>query len=101
MKLANKDITMEQWQAGLLDKRNAMKELTEKYFSNAWPALEFTLSVSKILNIAGCTLPFAGLILARSGGKKTLTSSMLIPWPDVYYTRNFTPKSWVSHNTAT
>ena len=91
---------MEQWQAGLLDKRNAMKELTEKYFSNAWPALEFTLSVSKILNIYGCTLPFAGLILARSGGKKTLTSSMLIPWPDVYYTRNFTPKSWVSHNTS-
>ena len=61
VKIANKDITMEQWQAGLLDKHNAMKELAEKYFPNAWSALEFTLSVSKILNIYGCTLPFAGL----------------------------------------
>ena len=39
-------------------------------------------------------------MLARSGGNKTLSSSMLIPWPFVYYTRKFTAKAFVSHNTA-
>ena len=36
----------------------------------------------------------------RAGGDKTLSSSMLVPWPFVYYTRKFTAKAFVSHNTA-
>ena len=38
--------------------------------------------------------------MARGGGNKTLSSGMVIPWPYVYYTRNFTAKAFVSHNTA-
>ena len=96
----NKEITFEAWKNGLLERYRIMKEATKKNFPNAWEGLEFTLAVLKILNIGECTLPFAGIMLARSGGNKTLSSSMLVPWPFVYYTRHFTAKAFVSHNTA-
>lgn len=39
-------------------------------------------------------------MLSRAGGNKTLSTSIVIPWPQVYYTRNFTAKAFVSHNTS-
>jgi hypothetical protein len=99
-KARNKDIPLEDWRDGLLKRYKIMKEVTERHFPHAWDGVDFTLSVLRILNIDGCTLPFAGIILARSGGNKTLSSGMLIPWPYVYYTRKFTAKAFVSHNTA-
>jgi hypothetical protein len=99
-KLENKGISFETWRDGLLKRYNIMKEITERHFPYAWEGIDFTLSVLRILNIDGCTLPFAGIILARSGGNKTLSSGMLVPWPYVYYTRKFTAKAFVSHNTA-
>ena len=44
----------------------------DRDFPNGWPGVEFTLAVMKILNIAECDLPFAGIMLARSGGLKTI-----------------------------
>src|SRR5918996_2166970 len=99
-KARNKDIPLEDWRDGLLKRYKIMKEVTERHFPHAWDGVDFTLSVLRILNIDGCALPFAGIILARSGGNKTLSSGMLIPWPYVYYTRKFTAKAFVSHNTA-
>ena len=99
-KAKNKDIPLEDWREGLLKRYQIMKEVTERNFPHAWDGVEFTISVLKILNIGECTLPFAGIILARAGGNKTLSSSMLIPCPYVYYTRKFTAKAFVSHNTA-
>jgi hypothetical protein len=96
----NKEITFETWKDGLQKRYEIMKEATKRNFPNAWEGLEFTLAVLKILNVGECTLPFAGIMLARSGGNKTLSSSMLVPWPFVYYTRHFTAKAFVSHNTA-
>jgi hypothetical protein len=96
----NVNISFEEWQRVLHDKYRIMKETAERNFPHSWPGIEFTLSVQKILNLSGCTLPFAGIMLARSGGSKTLSCSMLVPWPTVYYTRNFTAKAFVSHNTA-
>ena len=96
----NANIAFEEWQRVLIDKYNIMEEVAESNFPHSWPGIEFTLSVLRILNIAGCTLPFAGIMLARSGGNKTLSCDMVIPWPSVYYTRNFTARAFVSHNTA-
>jgi hypothetical protein len=96
----NKGISFEAWRDGLLKRYANMKEVTERHFPHAWDGIEFTLAVLRILNIERCTLPFAGIILARSGGNKTLSSGMLVPWPNVYYTRKFTAKAFVSHNTA-
>jgi|GEM_PF-1514401 predicted transcriptional regulator len=99
-KVENKNISLEDWRDGLLKRHAIMREITERHFPHAWDGIDFTLSVLRILNIDECTLPFAGIVLARSGGNKTLSSGMLIPWPHVYYTRKFTAKAFVSHNTA-
>ena len=96
----NKNISFEDWRDGLLKRHAILKQVTERHFPHAWDGIDFTLSVLRILNIDECTLPFAGIILARSGGNKTLSSGMLIPLPYVYYTRKFTAKAFVSHNTA-
>jgi hypothetical protein len=59
--------------------------MAEKNFPHSWEGIEFTLSVLKILNIAECTLPFAGIMLARPGANKTLSSELLTFWLLVYY----------------
>jgi hypothetical protein len=100
LKAANQGITFENWLESLKQRYENIKSISEKNFPNSWPGIEFTLSVQKILNISECTLPFAGIMLARSGGNKTLCTSIITPWPHVYYTRNFTARAFVSHNTS-
>ena len=72
----------------------------DRDFPNGLAGIEFSLSVMKILNIAECNLPFAGIMLARSGGLKTLGLDMLVPWPLIYHTRKFNPRAFVTHDTA-
>lgn len=62
--------------------------------------LEFELSVLRILNIHGCTLPFIGIMLCRPGSYKTQIINLLTRWYCTYYTDDFTPKSFVSHSTG-
>jgi DNA-binding Lrp family transcriptional regulator len=83
-----------------MQKYRNLKEIAEKNFPHSWEGIEFTLSVLKILNIAECTLPFAGIMLARPGANKTLSSELLTFWLLVYYSRKFTPKAFVSNSTA-
>lgn len=97
---ANSGITYEKWNEELGRRRDKVRDMAELNFPHSWTGIEFTLSVLQILNISQCTLPFAGIILSRAGGNKTLSSNMIIPWPYVYYIRNFTAKAFVSHNTA-
>jgi hypothetical protein len=97
---ANSGITYEKWNEELSRRRDKVRDMTELNFPHSWTGIEFTLSVLKILNISECTLPFAGIILSRPGGNKTLSSNMIMTWPYVYYIRNFTAKAFVSHNTA-
>ena len=65
-----------------------------------WNGLEFELSVLRILNIYGCTLPFIGILLGRPSSYKTQIISPLRKWYCTYYTDDFTAKSFVSHNTS-
>ena len=100
LKSENSNISFLDWQEQLIKRFNKIQSIAESNFPNSWPGIEFTLSVLRILNIAECDLPFAGIILSRAGGNKTLSSGMVIPWYNVYYTRNFTAKAFVSHNTG-
>jgi hypothetical protein len=100
LRQANSGITYEEWKEELDRRRHKLRNIAELNFPHSWTGIEFTVSVSKILNISECTLPFAGIILSRAGGNKTLSCNMIIPWPHVYYIRNFTAKAFVSHNTA-
>ena len=63
-----------------------------------WDSLEFELSVLRILNIDKCTLPFAGIVLGNPSSSKTLGMEMLRSRPNMLYSDNFTPKSFVSHS---
>jgi hypothetical protein len=65
-----------------------------------WPGLEFVLSILRILNIEGCTLPFIGIILGRPSSGKTVIIDLLRKWYCSFYTDNFTARSFVSHSTA-
>ncbi len=99
-KRLNTDITFESWASGLSQRYEAIRQVMDRDFPNGWAGIEFSLSVMKILNIAECNLPFAGIMLARSGGLKTLGLDMLVPWPLIYHTRKFNPRAFVTHNTA-
>ena len=100
LKIENANISFDRWNEELTKLRDRIQNIAEQNFPHSWTGIEFTLSVLRILNIAECNLPFAGIILSRAGGNKTLSSGTVIPWPYVYYTRNFTAKAFVSHNTA-
>jgi len=100
LRQANSGITYEKWKEEQDRRRDKVRDIAELNFPHSWTGIEFTLSVLRILNICGCTLPFAGIILSRPGGNKTLSCNMIMPWPYVYYIRNFTAKAFVSHNTA-
>jgi len=62
--------------------------------------MEFQLSVKSILNIKGCALPFAGIILGPPSSSKTVGIEMLRDAPNTFYTDSFSAKSFVSHNTS-
>jgi len=93
-------ITSDEWKITLLTKYQYLRSVVNKNIPNLWPALEFELSIQKILNIKDCTLPFAGIILGPPSSLKTQCIELLRNWPDTFYTDNFSARSFVSHTTA-
>ena len=100
MREHNTNLTFEQWQLKLKEKYQNFRDLVHKTMPEIWPGLEFELSILRILSIEGCTLPFIGIILGRPSSYKTVIISLLKRWPNVFYTDNFTARSFVSHSTA-
>jgi hypothetical protein len=100
LRLDHSNITPEEWRNKLEKKHQHLQNVVEKNFPSLWPALEFELSIQKILNIKGCTLPFAGIILGPPSSLKTQVIELLRRWPHTFYTDNFSAKSFVSHTTA-
>lgn len=90
----------EDWQAQLLDKYQNLKNVCNDNLPGLWDSLEFELSIQKILNIADCTLPFAGIVLGRPSSLKTVGIELFRKWQSVFYTDSFSAKSMVSHSTA-
>jgi hypothetical protein len=96
----NKNMTLDEWQEKLVGKYDHLQDTVNRNFPSLWPALEFELSILKILNIKDCTLPFAGTILGVPSSLKTQCIELLRSWPNTFYTDNFSAKSFVSHTTA-
>lgn len=96
----NKNVMLDEWQEKLREKYNHLLAVVNRNLPNLWPALEFELSIQKILNIKDCTLPFAGIILGPPSSLKTQVIELLRNWPHTFYTDNFSAKSFVSHTTA-
>jgi hypothetical protein len=96
------DIPFEQWQSKLLEKYEALRTTVANNLPNLWNAFEFGLSVKTILNIKGCTLPFAGIILGPPSSLKTVVIELLKKQKraNPFHTHSFSPKSFVSHSTA-
>jgi hypothetical protein len=93
-------ISFDEWRVTLRQKYRALQNKVNELFPEIWKPLEFTLSVKSILNIKDCTLPFIGIILGPPGAVKTLTIKLLRGYRLVFYTDNFSAKSFVSHNTS-
>ena len=96
----NKNVMLDEWQEKLREKYDHLLAVVNRNLPNLWPALEFELSIQKILNIKDCTLPFAGIILGPPSSLKTQVIELLRNWPHTFYTDNFSAKSFVSHTTA-
>ena len=97
---SNTAMTADEWQNRLLEKYNHLHFTVDKNIPNLWPALEFELSILRILNVKDCTLPFAGIILGPPSSLKTQAIELLRNWPHTFYTDNFSAKSFVSHTTS-
>ena len=95
-----RNTTPEQWQLTLQEKYQNLCDVVQKNMPEIWPGLEFVLSILRILNIEGCTLPFIGIILGRPSSGKTVIIDLLRKWYCSFYTDNFTARSFVSHSTA-
>jgi hypothetical protein len=96
------NVPFEEWQSKLVEKYEALHTTALNNLPNLWNALEFGLSVKTILNIRGCTLPFAGIILGPPSSLKTLVIELLKKQKraNPFHTHSFSPKSFVSHSTA-
>lgn len=96
----HKNMTLDEWRKNLEENYNHLRDTVDKNLPNLWPALEFELSIQKIINIKECTLPFAGIILGPPSSLKTQAIELLRNWIHTFYTDNFSAKSFVSHTTA-
>ena len=94
------NITSAEWISTLQDKYQNLQDVVKNEMPEIWPSLEFELSISRILNIGGCDLPFIGIILGRPSSYKTVVIELLKKWPNAYFTDNFTARSFVSHSTS-
>jgi hypothetical protein len=82
----NNNMIGEEWHNRLVQKYNRLRIVVSKNIPNLWPALEFQLSIQKILSIKDCTLPFAGIILGPPSSLKTQAIELLRNWPQTFYT---------------
>ncbi len=94
------NITIEEWRSKLLEKYESIRQTCNKNFPGLWNSLEFELSILRILNIKGCSLPFAGIILGPPSSSKTLGIELFRNYNNVYYSDNFSAKAFVTHSTG-
>jgi hypothetical protein len=87
-------------EAKLLEKYEYLHQITLTNIPKLWSALEFALSVKSILNIKGCNLPFAGILLGPASSLKTVSIELFRGRNNTFYTDNFSAKAFVSHNSA-
>jgi hypothetical protein len=94
------EISFEEWEKTLQEKYQNIRLTCNWNFPGIWNSIEFELSVLRILNIKGCTLPFGGIILGPPSSSKTLGIELFRDHKNVYYTDSFSAKAFVTHNTS-
>ena len=82
--------------AKLLEKYKYLQGVTLTNIPKLWPALELALSVKSILNIEGCNLPFAGILLGPASSLKTVSIELFRGRDNTFYTDNFSGKAFVN-----
>lgn len=92
--------TYELWQSIVSEHYEKLKTVTKRHYPEAWPILEFCLSIKTILNIQNFTLPFMGIILAAPASMKTTIIQLFRKYLHSFYTDSFTPGSLISHNST-
>ncbi|QLH07677.1 hypothetical protein [Nitrosopumilus ureiphilus] len=81
----------------VLEKRQRLRLVHEKYFPGKFWVLDSCLAVRNILQIEDISLPFMLVLLGQpSAGKSTMISFVDFP-EDCYSVDSFTPKAMVSH----
>jgi hypothetical protein len=92
------NITMEEWQKLVKHKHDDLKKVSDEQIPGLWLPLEFTISIKCILNIDNITIPFIGIVLGPPSSYKSVAVDLSKHARDTFYTDNFSPKSFVSHN---
>lgn len=92
--------SMEEWSTLVKKKYDNLEQVVKDNLPSLWLALEFVLSIRSIMNIAGVTLPWFGIILGRASSLKTAAIEILRDTINTFYTDIFTPKAFVSNSTA-
>ena len=65
---------MEKWRKAVKTKYDNLEKVVSDNLPSLWLALEFVLSIRSIMNIAGVTLPWFGIILGRASSLKTASN---------------------------
>jgi hypothetical protein len=92
--------SMEEWRTLTKEKYDALKKVIDANLPQLWLAIEFILAIKSIMNIAGVTLPWFGILLGRASSLKTAGIEALRNTPGTLYTDIFTAKAFVSNSTA-
>jgi hypothetical protein len=97
---ANGEIPPEMWRVQLSEKYNNLMRVIDENLPQLRLQVELELCVKSILNIKGCSLPLAVIVLGAPSSLKTQGIELFRKWPTTYYTDNFSARSFVSHNTS-
>lgn len=92
--------SFEKWQKGMQIRYETIRKTVIELMPDVWPSLEFELAVRNILYIRETERPFGGILLGRPSSSKTLGIGLFKGQRNIYYTDDFTAKSWQSHSTA-
>lgn len=92
--------SMEEWSTLVKKKYDNLEKVVKDNLPSLWLALEFVLTIRSIMNIAGVTLPWFGIILGRASSLKTAAIEILRDTINTFYTDIFTPKAFVSNSTT-
>jgi predicted transcriptional regulator len=94
---ADVQLSLEEWQHTLVDKFHILRQTVKENMPEIWEGLVCVLSVLKILNVKGCSLPLIGILLAPPSSYKTVVISLLRVWYCAIYRDSFTPAAFVTN----
>ncbi len=80
----------------VLEKRQKLRLVYEKYFPGKFWVLETCLSVRAMLEIDGVTLPFMLILLGSPSAGKSTVIAIVGSLPDSFALDSFTPKAFVT-----